>query len=378
MPQKRRHWACVCAAVFLGLAACTPRPQMDIQPQARGIGTAQAVFVATGRTPRAEIPGFTGERDTVLHFARFDVSIPPAHQLGEIALPKNGQKTDPQKHFVTLSSTGFDDQTAFNGALRQALAKTPGTSREAVVFVHGFNTNFTEGLFRAAQLSNDLALGAVVVHYSWPSLGKPLAYVYDRDSALIARDGLHALLRGLSEAGADRILIVGHSMGGSLVMEGLRQMSLTGDQRTLSRLSGVVMVSPDIDVELFKSQARQIGTLPQPFVIFTSERDRALALSSGLTARRPRLGTLADVSEVADLDVTILEVGAFSAGLGHFTAGDSPALIALLTRIDNLDIALRNDALRRTDLISGTILTIRDATRIVLSPVAAVADELRP
>ena len=30
----------------------------------------------------------------------------------------------------------------------------------------------------------------MAVHYAWPSAAEPLGYVYDRDSAIFARDGL--------------------------------------------------------------------------------------------------------------------------------------------------------------------------------------------
>ncbi|NCA90355.1 MAG: alpha/beta hydrolase, partial [Gammaproteobacteria bacterium] len=60
-----------------------------------------------------------------------------------------------------------------------------------------------------------------------------------------------------------------------IVMETLRDIALSGETETMARLSGVLLISPDIDVDMFREQARTIGPLPQPFVIFTSQKDKA-------------------------------------------------------------------------------------------------------
>jgi esterase/lipase superfamily enzyme len=222
-------------------------------------------------------------------------------------------------------------------------------------------------------MSRDLDLPGVQVHYSWPSRGKPLAYVHDRDSALFARDGFERMLDEVVAAGAERILIVGHSMGAALTMETLRQAAIRGNRRLVSRISGVLLLSPDIDVDVFHGQARAIGKLPQPFFIFTSRRDRALALSARLTGLgQERLGNIKDVSRIADLEVTVVDVAAFSVGDGHFNVGTSPALIRLLGRIGDVDAAYGRDRTGRTGLLPGVVLTIQNVTQVVLTPVAVL------
>ena len=360
------------------VAACTPRGQMTMMPGAVGIGVTRSVYVATTRGFNPASGQFNGERVAQSRYLRLDVSIPPERKTGEITWPKSGRAPDPTHDFVTVGEQIFPTGTDFQAELRQALGRERRGEREAVVYVHGFNSTFSEGVYRIAQLSNDLEMPGLAVHYSWPSQGKPLAYVYDRDSALYSRDGLQELLVGLVSAGAERIVIVGHSMGAALVMETLRQMSIGGNEAALNRIGGVVLISPDIDVDVFRSQALRIGELPQPFMIFTSQKDRALALSARLTGQKDRLGTLEDVSRVADLDVTLLEVGAFSTGAGHFTAGDSPALINLLGRLAEVDASFGADRTGRTDLLTGTVLTLQQATRVVLSPVTALAESINP
>lgn len=361
--------------VFLGLAACTPRGEITVYPAAAEVGSTRSVFVGTTRGTDPE----TGEefgrvRNPTARFARIDVSIPPDRSLGDIVWPRRNGRPDPQTDFLTTRQDIYNGDGEFRADLRRALLRRPRSEREAVVFIHGFNTSFAEGIYRIAQLGHDLDLPGVTVHYSWPSRANPLGYVYDRDSALFARDGLEELLDEVAAAGAERIVIVGHSMGTAIAMETLRQLAIENDRKVRPRIAGVILISPDIDVDVFRAQAKRYGELPQPFYIFVSQKDRALALSARLTGQVDRLGNLASVDEIADLNVTLLDVTAFAKGLGHFAPGDSPGLLRLLSRLSEVDESFSRDQAGRPGLLPGAVLTVQNATEIVLSPVTAIAD----
>lgn len=355
------------ALLALIMSACAPTNILVRLPESDVVTSRQTIFAATTRALGEA--GFTGERSEKIHFGRFEVSIPPDREPGTIQWPRHGRDPDPARDFLTAEAEIYRNRSGFRSDLARAIAAENG---EAVVFIHGYNTSFASGLYRVAQLANDLQLPGAEVHYSWPSIGNPLGYAYDGDSALFARDGLEALLDELAAAGAQRIVILAHSMGGLLTMETLRQMAISNNP-TRNRLGGTILISPDLDVELFRSQAHRIGQLPQPFVIFTSQRDRALQLSALLTGQRDRLGNLAEIEEVADLEVTVLEVGAFSRGAGHFTAGTSAAVIGILDQFGAISLAFGRDT-GRIGLLPGTIITVRSATQIILSPVTALTD----
>lgn len=350
------------------LTACTPRGAIVMAPEAAAIGTVRPVYIGTTRGRSAD-GSFDGHRADHLSFARYDISVPPDRQPGEIAWPPRSGKADPQKQFVTTRVADFPARAAFRADLAQDLARNQG---EALIFVHGFNNTFAEGTYRIAQMAHDLQLPGAFVHYSWPSAAEPLGYAHDRDSALFARDGLEQLMQEITAAGARRIIIVSHSMGSALTMETLRQLAIRGSDRVLNRVKGVVLISPDIDVDVFRAQALAIDKLPQPFVVFTSRRDRVLQLSARLSGQTSRLGTLTDLSQVADLPVTFLDTAAFAKGAGHFDVGDSPALLALLQQIASVDAALIADRAARTGLLPGAVLTVQNATQIILRPVADV------
>ena len=112
---------------------------------------------------------------------------------------------------------------------------------------------------------------------------------------------------------------------------------------------------------------------PQPFLIFTSDKDRALQISAGLTGQRERLGNIREVGRIADLDVTLLDVTTFAEGLGHFAVGDGAALLRLLGRLSDVDTAFATGPTGRTGLLPGAVLTLQNATKVVLSPVTLIA-----
>jgi len=356
------------ALALMALMACTPRGTITVVPPDTVPGPIVPLFVGTTR--QLDVGGVYGpERSETLNLARYDIAIPPARQLGKVVFPKRPTRPDPQTDFLTTAQVFYPTEARFRTDLSRALA---ANDREAVIFVHGFNNTFAEGLYRFAQLDHDLQIPGVAVHYSWPSAAQPLGYVQDRDSALFARDGLEQLIRDVSAAGARRIVLVAHSMGGHLTMEALRQIALRGDRSLMNKVDGVVLISPDIDVDVFRMTAKTIGDLPEPFIIFGSPRDGVLRLSSFITGQQGRLGSLEDVAKLADLDVTYLDVGAFRDGTGHFTAGTSPGLIRVLGRIEDVNAAFRGDVGARTGLLPGVVLTVRRATRIILTPVGQI------
>jgi len=357
-------------------AACAQRGSITIEPVARQVGKTETIFVGTQRAFDPETGRFGSERSNKLSFARLDVSIPPDRAPGEIRWPRKGAAPDPQTDFLTERQIVFSDAASFRSDLRQNMRNETAIKHQALIFVHGFNNTFAEGTYRIAQLSHDLGLPRVTVHYSWPSAGQPLGYVHDRDSALFARDGLETLFNEVVAAGAEHVIVVGHSMGCLLLMETLRQMDIRDSAKLKRHLRGVVMLSPDIDVDVFTSQAATFENLPQPFIIFSSQKDKALRLSAFITGEPSRLGNLTDLSRIDEFPVRLVDVGAFNTGAGHFDVGDSPELIALLKRIGSVQAAFDADNAGRVGLLPGIVLTARQATAIVVKPLEVISEEL--
>lgn len=325
--------------VFVTTAGgCAPRGVLHFLPGTKVDGAAvQRVFVATNRNlsspddPRFVAQSFGATRVAALHYARLDISIPPTHEEGQIEWPPKA-RVDPSRQFVVTDSQRLPDEDAF---LRAIDAAFPPGGNEVVVFVHGYNVNNAEAVYRLAQIGHDFEARGPVVAYSWPSAGSPRGYVYDRDSVIFSRDGLETLLTDLTEGGRRKVLLVAHSMGTQLVMEVLRQMSISGNSKVLRRLSGVALISPDIDEDVFRRQAARISPFPEPFLLAVSQDDVFLNISAWLTGKPERLGSIGNSDALSDLPVQVVDLSGLHGGDrgGHITAFTAPAAIDLLRRL---------------------------------------------
>ncbi len=349
--------------VLLLCAGCAARGDFTQAPPGKAEGQPEAIFVATTRLDGPE--GFGFERADRASFLRYAISIPPEREPGELNWPPRTRKPDASRDFLVLNESRFASATDFRLALQDEMASRGQTG--AVIYVHGFNNTMAEGVYRVAQMHHDLEVPGVAVHYAWPSRGSALGYVHDRESALFARSGLEDLLNATVAAGAEEIVIAPMECA-IVTMETLRQMVLRDGSHALDHVAGVVLIAPDVDVDVFRAQARDIGELPQPFLIFGSSRDRVLGISATLAGSKGRLGKLDSLEPIADLPVTYLDTAAFTEGAGHLNLGENPALLKLFGGIIGIDAAFRADARSRVGLVPGLVLTVRSATEVILVP----------
>lgn len=314
---------------LLALAACG-RPQATGFSQPVPEATVQTIYVATLRLPSQRGAMFGKDRSDTMTYARANISIPPGHETGQIE--RGSGRINATHHFAPLSVTRLNG----NEALAKQLANARTAQHEPLLlYVHGYNNTLEDAAFRLAQIQHDFDLPNPSLLFAWPSAGDPLGYAYDRDSVLFARSDLAQLLETLNRTTNSRIILLGHSLGSHLVMEALRQLALEGKSRPLAALDAVVLMSPDIDPDVFRKQAREIGPLPQPFVIMTSQKDRVLNLAALLTGDKTRLGRLQDNADMRNLNVTVLDFSPFEAGTsaGHMVPVSSPAAIRFLRRL---------------------------------------------
>ncbi len=252
------------------------------------------------------------------------MSIPQTHQLGQIEWPEG--EVNPETDFTVIAQTNLGTNDQFI----QTLDRLPGD--EIALFVHGYNTTSSEALYRFAQVGHDFQIPAPLVLFAWPSAGRAAGYVYDRDSVLFSRDPLADLLTDISRKTNKEITLMAHSMGSQLTMEVLRQLAVTGHRDVLDDLNVVVLLSPDIDPDIFRTQANAIGDLPDPFVIMTNRNDKALNLSAFLNIGRQKVGDLSRAEDVAGFDVTLFDFTALADGSNrdHLVPFTSPAAVSVL------------------------------------------------
>ncbi len=283
------------------------------------------VFVATSRERSDDLSlPYSAKRSPTLNFSRVDIGIPPTHKNGQVE--KSSTKPNPASNFAATTFQPYDNGEAWVSKINAELAKRPANQRELFIFVHGYNNNFADSVFRAAQMTYDFGIPGVTVHYSWPSAGSLGLYVYDRDSATFGRDGLAETLRLAAKTKASKILLVGHSMGTFVVMEALRELANSGQTDVFRRMSGVMLAAPDIDIDVFQAQVADIGQLPKPFTVLVSRADRALNVSGRIVGGHPRVGDGSSIPTLQKLGIVVLDASDLDGG-AHGVFASSPTLM---------------------------------------------------
>jgi len=220
--------------------------------------------------------------------------VPPGHQPGNIEWTAESSK-DLEKSFVVVRRERLDER-----AFSEKVASGVGNGNTAGIFVHGYNYTLTEAVFRVAQLAADVPGVSVPILFSWPSAAEVAGYVADRDAVTYARDDLAHVLGLIAGIQADeQVVLAGHSMGGWLVMETLRQLRLQGRDEVIGKFQ-VALAAPDIDIDVFRRQVEVVGPLTPALTILVASDDRALDVSMRLAGGRRRVGT-------ADVDDPVLQ-----------------------------------------------------------------------
>ena len=308
-----RRFSSILAIVLIttSLAACASRPESGyLSPVALVPPGAvdHTILVATTRE-RDPRPGtlFNGERSSASDYAEITVSVPPTHKQGEIEWPRT-PPGDPNADFVARDEKYLDGDKAFVQALNAELALRPPGKRKVVLFVHGFNTMFAEGLYREAQFVHDAKAPGVPVLFTWASQGKATGYLYDLNSATAARDELEHTIRLALDSNAEQVNVLAHSMGNWVTVEAFRQIKMSGRLDHANKLGYIVLAAPDIDIDVFESQLRRFGKLQRPFYVVLSRDDKALWLSRTIAGGVSRVGDDPRVGQLAELGATVIDL----------------------------------------------------------------------
>lgn len=296
-------------------------------PPPAGVAAKHEIFVATTRDKdKDQRVVFSGARSDDVAFARVGVTVPKTHEIGRIERAKGGTPGDPAKDFTAVDLKLFQTESSFITAVADR-------GDRVLVFVHGYNTGFDDGVYRLTQIAHDTKYPGTPILFSWASGARTRDYVYDKDSSTAARDDLEQVLVALSKSPRIKSIdIIAHSMGNWLAMEALRQLAIAGNRDLNDKLGYVVLASPDIDVDIFKKQMERYGKPDKPFVVLLSADDKALRFSSLIAGKQARVGDEANADELAALGVTVVDLSATKSGdkLNHAKFADNPVLVQLL------------------------------------------------
>jgi esterase/lipase superfamily enzyme len=248
------------------------------------------VFWATNRTLASRRPpGFESElpSDGSLAYGRCDVSIPRDHLMGRLegrSILRLEFHDDPERHIAIVKNQVSTPEIFFCETRRYALRSD---ERDALVFVHGFNTSFEDAVRRTAQLAYDLGFQGPALAFSWPSQARLelMSYNKDRRNAELSADALRSVLLDLSrKANVQRINVIAHSMGNLVLTEALAAMASEN-----ANIRQIALLAPDIDTEIFRRLALKFTQSRAHITLYASSADLALVASQKF-AGYPRAG----------------------------------------------------------------------------------------
>ncbi|MEO1701568.1 MAG: alpha/beta hydrolase [Pseudomonadota bacterium] len=300
--------------------------------QANLANTRHRILIATTRAPSDDPREFfSGERASSLSLGYVDVGVPPQRSIGEITRPPEGPP-NPETDFVVSTPVMYQQGAELNKIIRDQFGNRSGRSNTALVFVHGYNTNFSSAVLRISQFVHDTGYTGIPILFSWASRAKTVDYVYDLNSALQSRYYLSRFNRELGETDVDHIAVFAHSMGNMAALESLRILEDEQDATFWDKLHGVVMASPDVDIDLFTEYLRRMPRTRNVLRVFVSGDDRALRVSQRIAGGQSRVGAT-DAQYLSALGIRVIDLSDIETNerLNHSKFADSPEVIRLFS-----------------------------------------------
>ena len=187
----------------------------------------------------------------------------------------------------------------FHGLLRERLAQTP--HKDVFIFIHGFNTEFNDAVYRPAEVWHFMGRVGVPVAYTWPAGFSGIrGYAYDRESGEFTIFHLKNFIRTVASCpDVERIHLVAHSRGTDVTITALRELNIEYQAKGQStseglKLENLVLAAPDLDEDVFMQRftAENLLEAAKRTTIYASRNDKAIGLADVIFASRRRVGSL--------------------------------------------------------------------------------------
>ncbi|SFV66851.1 Lipoprotein, putative [hydrothermal vent metagenome] len=280
------------------------------------------VFYGTNREPNDandHSKGYGNKRAREVSMGSCTVSIPKSHNKGEIkgSLWKKLIKWDASYGDLELQEIEHVHEEDFWDSINTLFAPLESEEKQALVFIHGYNTSFEEASIRAAQLAVDLAHPGMTAFFSWPSKGKLLGYLSDEAAIQYSEKYIADFLtKFVKHTQAERIHIIAHSMGNRGLLEAINIIHKRSPEIEFGQ---IILAAPDVDADVFHQKAEAYTKVSEQTTLYISSKDKAINASEWIHSYY-RAGFTPPVSVVSCMDTIKVdeEVDLLELGHGYF------------------------------------------------------------
>ena len=187
--------------------------------------------------------------------------------------------------------------------------KMKNQNKDTIIFIHGYNVSFMEGLEAAKRMTENFAKvangqGVNVALFSWPSDGSMvpwLAYASDRRDAAASGPAfargilemvqfLHTITQ--EEACKQRLHLFAHSMGNYVLRHALQEIIRQTGGCPPKVFENIFLVAADEDDDAFeyRHKLKLLSKLGKLVHVYFNREDVALAISDKTKGNSDRLG----------------------------------------------------------------------------------------
>jgi len=260
-------------------------PEREAQPEQTEVKKTDwdlvPVFYGTDRdrVDQSSRVAYGTARAQRMELGRALVTVPKLHQVPTIERPFAirvpffqitifEQAEDPRRHF-TIQQIAALTREEFLAQVRQRVGGSSAFKDQALIFVHGYNTDFDSALYRTAQMAYDLQFDGASFLYSWPSASGLTGYTYDRESATQAERFLRPFIDlVVKESGAQSVSLIAHSMGNLPLLQVLRDLGPSLPAGV--QLNQIILASPDVDRDVFSYLAANLNKYGRGITLYCS------------------------------------------------------------------------------------------------------------
>lgn len=263
------------------------------------------VFYGTNRLATDASERISEYSDTAAAAVRYGyINMRPMHEqiafrdirqgTGSLDLSE-GQLSVPTRFIVDKRGDGytFDDLGLTD----------PETSagRDAIIFVHGFDTSFRSALRQATQIAFDLSYPDVFL-FSWPAQGR-FGYFTARGNVGEAAKKFNEFLESIERRLPRRRLhVIAHSMGSQVVLSAMRDRIRKNG--AVGMVGEIVLAHPDASTDEVAEVAARLLGISIFMTIYAAQDDWALRLSRWVNFTRRAGGTAVVYDGVDTIDIT--------------------------------------------------------------------------